>query len=120
MYLTRTDADQLLAAVTAQSAPGSRLAGEYFSAEWQESDAVTADEQETAAWGLMRQAFRYGPVADTPEGWLSGRGAGPGVRAARLRPARRASGAAVRRHPADRALTGRAFAVDAPALDLKA
>jgi len=30
-----------------------------------ESDAVTADEQETAAWALMRQAFRYGPVADT-------------------------------------------------------
>jgi len=78
MYLTRDDADRLLAAVTAYSAPGSRLAGEYFSKEWQESDAVTADEQETAAWALMRQAFRYGPVTDTPADWLTGHGWTPG------------------------------------------
>jgi len=78
MYLTRGDADRLLAAVTAQSAPGSRLAAEYFSKEWQESDAVTADEQEKAAWALMRQAFRYGPVADTPADWLAGHGWTPG------------------------------------------
>ena len=78
MYLTRRDADRLLAAVTARSAPGSRLAGEYFGGEWQESDAITADEQESAAWELMRQAFRYGPVADTPADWLTGHGWTPG------------------------------------------
>jgi methyltransferase (TIGR00027 family) len=78
MYLSSTDAEQLLATVTGLSAPGSRFAGEYFSRPWQESDVETSDEQERAAWDLVRQAFLYGPAGVSPATWLAGHGWTPG------------------------------------------
>jgi O-methyltransferase involved in polyketide biosynthesis len=70
--------EQLLATITALSAPGSRFAGEYFSDPWRESDVVTSDEQERAAWNLVRQAFLYGPAGVGPADWLAGHGWTPG------------------------------------------
>jgi methyltransferase (TIGR00027 family) len=78
MYLSRADADRLLAAVTTLSAPGSRFAGEYFSGPWPESAVETADEQEHAAWNLVRQAFLYGPAGVAPADWLRRHGWAPG------------------------------------------
>jgi methyltransferase (TIGR00027 family) len=83
MYLSSSEAEQLLAAVTALSAPGSRFAGEYFSGPWRESDVGASDEQERAAWDLVRRAFRYGPAATDsaatgPAAWLAGHGWTPG------------------------------------------
>jgi methyltransferase (TIGR00027 family) len=83
MYLSSSDADQLLARITALSAPGSRFAGEYFSGPWRESDVATSNEEERAAWDLVRQAFRYGPAAThaaatSPAAWLAGGGWAPG------------------------------------------
>ena len=53
---------------------GSRLVGEYFSGPWQESDVETSDEQQHAAWDLVRQAFLYGPAGVGPAAWLAGHG----------------------------------------------
>jgi methyltransferase (TIGR00027 family) len=83
MYLSSSDAEQLLARITALSAPGSRFAGEYFSGPWRESDVETSNEQERAAWDLVRQAFLYGPAATDPAAtgpaaWLAGHGWAPG------------------------------------------
>ena len=78
MYLSSSDAGRLLATVTRLSTPGSRFAGEYFSRPWQASDAETSDEQERAAWDLIRHAFRYGPVGTDPATWLAGHGWMPG------------------------------------------
>ena len=78
MYLSSPDAEQLLATVTALSAPGSRLAGEYFSGPWRESDVETSNEQERAAWDLVRQAFLDGPAATDPAAWLAGQRWTPG------------------------------------------
>ena len=74
MYLTRDDADQLLASITALSAPGSRLAAEYFSAKWREPDAALADKREKAAWESLLKPFRYAPAGRSPATWLSGHG----------------------------------------------
>ena len=78
MYLSSSDAEQLLATITALSAPGSRFVGEYFSGPWQESDVETSDEQERAAWDLVRQAFLYGPAGVGPAAWLVDHGWTPG------------------------------------------
>jgi methyltransferase (TIGR00027 family) len=78
MYLSSSDAEQLLATVTALSAPGSRFVGEYFSGPWRERDVEASDEQERAAWDLVRQAFRYGPAGVGPAAWLAGHGWTPG------------------------------------------
>jgi methyltransferase (TIGR00027 family) len=83
MYLSSSDAEQLLATVTALSAPGSHFVGEYFSGPWRESDVETSNEQERAAWDLVRQAFLYGPAATDsaatgPAAWLAGHGWTPG------------------------------------------
>ncbi len=78
MYLSSSAAEQLLATVTALSAPGSRFAGEYFSGPWREPDVETSNEQERAAWDLVRQAFLDGPAATDPAAWLAGRGWTPG------------------------------------------
>jgi methyltransferase (TIGR00027 family) len=74
MYLSRSDADQLLARVTALSAPGSRFATEYFSRAWHDADVAndTLDAQDWAAWNAVRRAFLYGPMDDSPEDWLAG------------------------------------------------
>ena len=77
MYLSSADANQLLARITALSAPGSRFAGEYFSGHWREPDVETSNEQERAAWDLVRQAS-YGPAATEPAAWLAGHGWTPG------------------------------------------
>lgn len=76
MYLSRSDADQLLARITALSAAGSRFATEYFSRAWRDADieSETLDAQDWAAWNLVRGAFRYGPVDDSPAEWLAGHG----------------------------------------------
>ena len=74
MYLSSSDAEQFLMTITALSAPGSRLVGEYFSGPWQESDVETSDEQQHAAWDLVRQAFLYGPAGVGPAAWLAGHG----------------------------------------------
>jgi methyltransferase (TIGR00027 family) len=78
MYLSSSDAKQLLATITALSVPGSRFVGEYYSGPWRESDVETSNEQERAAWDLVRQAFLYGPAATGPAAWLAGRGWTPG------------------------------------------
>jgi methyltransferase (TIGR00027 family) len=83
MYLTSPDAEQLLGRITALSAPGSRFVGEYFSGPWRESDVETSNEQERAAWDLVRQAFLYGPAATDsaatgPAAWLADQGWTPG------------------------------------------
>jgi methyltransferase (TIGR00027 family) len=76
MYFTRQEADQLQTEVTALSAPGSRLATEYFSRRWTNADVGydTLDEQERAAWDLLMNSFRYGPVDDDPDDWLASHG----------------------------------------------
>jgi O-methyltransferase involved in polyketide biosynthesis len=73
MYLSRPDADQLLARITALSAPGSRFATEYFDRAWQDADVAneTLDDQDWAAWHAVQSAFRYGPVDDSPGAWLA-------------------------------------------------
>ena len=60
MFLSRADADLLPDRITAPSAPGSHFAGEYFSRAWQDADMAsdTMDEQDWAAWNLVRGAFR--------------------------------------------------------------
>jgi methyltransferase (TIGR00027 family) len=80
MYLSRADADRLLDRVTALSAPGSRIVTEYFDRAWQDSDVVndTLDDQDRAAWDLVRGSFLYGPVDEHPAAWLSGHGWAPG------------------------------------------
>jgi methyltransferase (TIGR00027 family) len=78
MYLSSSDAEQFLATITALSAPGSRFVGEYFSGPWRESDVETSDEQERAAWDLVRLAFLYGPTGVGPAAWLAGHGWTPG------------------------------------------
>jgi hypothetical protein len=42
------------------------------------SDVETSDEQERAAWDLVRQAFLYGPAGVGPADWLAGHGWTPG------------------------------------------
>jgi len=76
MYLSRSEADWLLTTMTALSAPGSRFASEYFNNAWHDADIAsdTLDDQDWAAWNLVRGAFRYGPVTDTPAAWLTGHG----------------------------------------------
>ena len=78
MYLSSSEAEHLLATVTALSAPGSRFVGEYFSGPWRESDVDASDEQERAAWDLVRQAFRSGPAGVGPAAWLAGHDWTPG------------------------------------------
>lgn len=80
MYLSRSDADQLLARIRALSAPGSRFATEYFSRAWQDADVAndTLDDQDWAAWNAVRGEFLYGPVDDSPADWLAGNGWTPG------------------------------------------
>jgi methyltransferase (TIGR00027 family) len=73
MYLTRDESDQLLGRITALSAPGSRLASEYFGARWDES-LYAMVEGEAGTWHLLMTSFRYGPIADTPADWLRGHG----------------------------------------------
>jgi methyltransferase (TIGR00027 family) len=79
MYFSRDAADALLEEITAMSAPGSRIVGEYFSRHWENSDVEyeTLDIQDRAAWDLLMGAFRYGPVADRPDEWLSAHGWAP-------------------------------------------
>jgi methyltransferase (TIGR00027 family) len=76
MYLTREEADQLQTEITELSAPGSRFASEYFSRRWTNADVRydTLDEQEQAAWDLLMNSFRYGPVDDAPDDWLASHG----------------------------------------------
>lgn len=80
MYLSREEADGLLREITAMSAPGSRIAGEYFDRHWSNAhvgyDTLTAEER--AAWDLLMGAFLYGPVDDPPGEWLSAHGWRPG------------------------------------------
>jgi len=71
MYLSRDDADRLITTITALSAPGSHFVGDYFSGRWRESDVETSDEQEHAAWNLVRNAFLYGPADVGPAAWLA-------------------------------------------------
>jgi methyltransferase (TIGR00027 family) len=78
MYLLSSEAEQFLATVTVLSAPGSSFVGEYFSGPWRERDVEASDEQERAAWDLVRQAFRYGPAGVGPAAWLAGHGWTPG------------------------------------------
>lgn len=74
MYLSSSEDDGLLAAVTAQSAPGSRFVGEYFGSQWQESGIPISSEDERAAWNQVRQAFRYGLAGTSPAAWLTRHG----------------------------------------------
>ncbi|MDN3359628.1 SAM-dependent methyltransferase [Actinomadura sp. DC4] len=78
MYLSREEADELLRGITALSAPGSRIAGEYFDRHWSNADVGydALGAQDRAAWDLLMGAFRYGPVADHPGEWLSVHGWG--------------------------------------------
>jgi methyltransferase (TIGR00027 family) len=76
MFLSRADADQLLDRVTALSAAGSRIAAEYWSKPWQDSDLLTetTSDQDRATWDQARRAFHYGPMQESPASWLSRHG----------------------------------------------
>ncbi|MDN3359687.1 SAM-dependent methyltransferase [Actinomadura sp. DC4] len=76
MYFSRDEADGLLDEITALSAPGSRIVGEYFSCRWENADIEyeTLETQDRAAWDLLLRELRYGPVADRPGEWLSSHG----------------------------------------------
>jgi methyltransferase (TIGR00027 family) len=72
MFLSRSDADQLLDRITALSAAGSRIAAEYWSKPWLDSDllAETTGDQDRATWDQARRAFLYGPMPESPASWL--------------------------------------------------
>lgn len=76
MYLSRAEADELLDEITALSAPGSRIAAEYFSRHWENADFQyeTLEAEDRAAWDLLMREFRYGPVASRPGEWLETHG----------------------------------------------
>lgn len=76
MYFSRDEADAVLEEISVLSALGSRIVGEYFSRHWANSDVEydTLETQDRAAWDLLMGAFRYGPVADRPDEWLSAHG----------------------------------------------
>jgi methyltransferase (TIGR00027 family) len=79
MYFSRDEANGLMKEITALSAPGSRIAGEYYSRRWENSDVQyeTLDAQARVAWDLLMREFRYGPVAERPDEWLSTHGWAP-------------------------------------------
>jgi methyltransferase (TIGR00027 family) len=76
MYLTAAEADRLLDDMRSLSAPGSRLAGEYFSHPWRdvdvEFDRLPAADQ--AVWKQLQRSFVYGPAPQSPSDWLAAHG----------------------------------------------
>ncbi|MEU6343743.1 hypothetical protein ABZ883_22700 [Streptomyces sp. NPDC046977] len=73
MYLTREATDRLMAEITGLSARGSAMVSEYFVRVWRNEDVQydALDEEEKAAWNLLTNVFRYGPVDDNPDKWLA-------------------------------------------------
>jgi methyltransferase (TIGR00027 family) len=76
MYMSAAEADRLLDDVRSLSAPGSRLAGEYFSRPWRDADVeyerLPAADQ--AVWRQLQTSFVYGPAAHAPADWLAAHG----------------------------------------------
>jgi methyltransferase (TIGR00027 family) len=76
MYLSADEADRLLDDMRSLSAPGSRLAGEYFSHPWRDAnveyDRLPAADQ--AIWRQLKNSFVYGPAAHLPADWLAAHG----------------------------------------------
>jgi methyltransferase (TIGR00027 family) len=73
LYLAPAEADVLLSAITAQSAPGSLLAGEYMNRHIRLDDVPLGDDGEGAVAEFFVSADRGGPHAE-PERWLSAHG----------------------------------------------
>jgi methyltransferase (TIGR00027 family) len=73
LYLAPAEADVLLSAITAQSAPGSVLAGEYMNRHIRLDDVPLGDDGEGAVAEFFVSADRGGPHAE-PERWLSAHG----------------------------------------------
>jgi methyltransferase (TIGR00027 family) len=72
-YLAPAEADVLLSEITAQSAPGSLLAGEYMNRRIRLDDVPLDDDGEGAVAEFFVTAVRGGPQAE-PERWLSAHG----------------------------------------------
>ncbi|MFI5735061.1 SAM-dependent methyltransferase [Kribbella sp. NPDC051587] len=75
MYLDRAEADQLLEAISAVSAPGSRTAGEYFNRPSTRADVHydTADPGDQATWDLLLTSFRDNQLGE-PADWMAKHG----------------------------------------------
>ncbi|MEV7088443.1 SAM-dependent methyltransferase [Streptomyces sp. NPDC093085] len=73
MYFTAEEADGLMAAVTAASAPGSTVAGEYLSRRSRLGDVAASDADEQALIELSVAADQGGP-GSAPDIWLAGHG----------------------------------------------
>ncbi|MCY1141439.1 SAM-dependent methyltransferase [Actinoplanes sp. Pm04-4] len=69
IYLNAQQADELLTTITAQSAPGSRFAGEYLNRPPRMSDVALDDPGDIAVARVFVNAANTGPV-DDPEPWL--------------------------------------------------
>jgi methyltransferase (TIGR00027 family) len=73
-YLTTTESDRLLAAVTGRSAPGSRLVFDHFGSAASDRPAMRA----TAA-AVRRLGAAFASTVDTPEEWLAEHGWRAGI-----------------------------------------
>ncbi|GAA1186279.1 class I SAM-dependent methyltransferase [Streptomyces hebeiensis] len=73
MYFTAEEANGLLRDITAASAPGSALGGEYLSRRTRIDDVAAADEDERALIELSVASDRGGPGV-TPDVWLKSHG----------------------------------------------
>jgi methyltransferase (TIGR00027 family) len=78
MYLAPDDCDRLLDTVTRLSAPGSRVALEYFDSTPRQDDVSTVNDVEAAVIGRIVSFFQDGP-AIPPNRWLEEHGWKPDV-----------------------------------------
>ncbi|MGI5133917.1 SAM-dependent methyltransferase [Streptomyces sp. CA-106110] len=78
MYLAPEVCDRLLDAVTHLSAPGSRVALEYFDSVPRQDDVSTVNDVEAAVIGRIVSFFQDGPALP-PNRWLEERGWDPDV-----------------------------------------
>ncbi|MFF5143061.1 SAM-dependent methyltransferase [Streptomyces sp. NPDC013157] len=78
MYLAPEDCARLLDSVTSLSAPGSRIALEYFESNPGPEDVTTVDDVEAAVIGRIVSFFQGGPHV-SPGEWLRGHGWEPDV-----------------------------------------
>ncbi|MGW7674440.1 SAM-dependent methyltransferase [Streptomyces sp. NPDC054775] len=73
MYFDQSEVSRLLSGITQMSAPGSRLATEYFSRMSRLDDVAVSDPEDDRAWRLVCGNFKSGP-AISPETLLGNHG----------------------------------------------
>jgi methyltransferase (TIGR00027 family) len=73
MYLTPSQADALLSAISAASAPGSTFGGEYLSRRTRVDDVLVLDDDEHAIVQMFVLPDQGGPVT-APSAWLAAHG----------------------------------------------